>query len=590
MKRIITIICLLAVPAILMGCTAREPSSGGMSLMERYHSGQPLISDPAVQSAQKDTEGKDLTTEQKQALDHFARGMSFMKQGRRELAFEQFSRAAQLDAELVMARYHRGILLLEQNMHSQAMADFTAVIEAQPDFAPAYLAAGRVYFANGLYPEAEKQFTRAIEKDSQLAEAHSYIGAIHNYHKDYPAAVNSFLQALAIKPTASHLFNNLGLTFSMMGEDAKAVDAFAKAIRFGAPTARAYNNMGLALCRLGRYNEALEAFMAAGTEATAWNNLGYFYFLDGQYNNAIVSFEKAIELQPTYYERAAENLKRARLAAQFDNRGSHGPARPETLAPQPQPAAVPAPKQGGLFSGSTPLSSAFSSGTGATNTDAPKPEIRQPLKQGGAAPERHISDSGRISGSNNTIVVEAETVTEQPEAVSTEELLQSVNKQARYRKPDNSQPEADTAKAQQPVVKQTKGNTVQSISPDFDSDAVNGFNDSENSDDTDEVPAAYTLHISSFRSTGRAQVEADRLTDLGLQPYIITVSVAGKGDWHRVTVGSYPTKEEARAARTTLTSSNGVLSGEKGLRLMKTHLFDPRMQAAHSDGEIGQAL
>ena len=62
-----------------------------------------------------------------------------------------------------------------------------------------------------------------------------------------------------------------------------------------------------------RYNLALEAFRKGGTEAQAYNNLGCAYLKQGQYKKAADCFEKAINIDPKFYDIANENLKRAKM-------------------------------------------------------------------------------------------------------------------------------------------------------------------------------------------------------------------------------------------------------------------------------------
>ncbi|UZP65907.1 tetratricopeptide repeat protein [Desulfovibrio mangrovi] len=344
MKRITTISVAAATIIVmaLTGCMGSKQDQGSsMSLKERYHSGKSLLGNERDLTA--DGKEQNLTKDQADARESFMRGLAYANQGRQELALEQYSRAAMLDPYLMQARYQRGLLFLEKQLPAPALEEFKAVMELSPDFAPGYASTGRVYFLNGLYPEAEKFFNKALEIDPELLDAYDHLGAIHNYNKEYEKALGTFQKAIMLNPNAAYLYNNLGLAYSMLGRDKDAVEAFRKAVMQGAPSSKAYNNMGLALCRLGKYREGLEAFRAASGEAAGWNNLGYFFFLDGQYERAIKSFEKAIELEPTYYERAAENLKRARLAAQFTEGSEGSPARPYTQDDlfAPRPPAVP---------------------------------------------------------------------------------------------------------------------------------------------------------------------------------------------------------------------------------------------------------
>ncbi len=56
---------------------------------------------------------------------------------------------------------------------------------------------------------------------------------------------------------------------------------------------------------------------------------------------------------------------------------------------------------------------------------------------------------------------------------------------------------------------------------------------------------AFTLQISSFQSREEADRFAARLRDRGYAPYIVAAEVPKKGTWHRVRMGSFPSREAA---------------------------------------------
>ncbi|MFV9692162.1 MAG: tetratricopeptide repeat protein, partial [Desulfobacteria bacterium] len=62
------------------------------------------------------------------------------------------------------------------------------------------------------------------------------------------------------------------------------------------------------------HEEAFEAFRKGGNEAQAHNNLGCIYLKEGKPEKAITCFEKAISINPDFYVRASENLRKARIA------------------------------------------------------------------------------------------------------------------------------------------------------------------------------------------------------------------------------------------------------------------------------------
>ena len=67
---------------------------------------------------------------------------------------------------------------------------------------------------------------------------------------------------------------------------------------------------------------AMEAFKKGGDESKAYNNMGFVYLKMGERDKAIRCFEKAIKMRPTFYLKASENLKRAKMDRE-DEPSSH---------------------------------------------------------------------------------------------------------------------------------------------------------------------------------------------------------------------------------------------------------------------------
>lgn len=349
--RSLGLLLVVVLVAALAGCATRDIDRGSpLTLMERFDEGKDLMHDG--EGAAK-TKG----TAETEAAAHLQRGIAYMAQDRQELAFEHFSRAAALDPRMLEARFMRAQMLVRRGMSQEAAADIQAVLTLDQHHARAWELAGIVAFDKALFDEAEADFTRALSLDPDLARSYAYLGAVHNYRGHPERAREVYAVALERFPRSGEMHNNLGVACSMMGDDAAAVQHFHEAVTLGAASPRAWNNMGLALCRLGRFDEAFEAFRNAGGEAAAHNNLGYFFLVNGDPALAVNHLQRAVELEPRYYARAAENLKRARLAARFAASGtplpSAGPDRGEAsstagltgstvVRPPAKPAASPA--------------------------------------------------------------------------------------------------------------------------------------------------------------------------------------------------------------------------------------------------------
>jgi septal ring-binding cell division protein DamX len=70
----------------------------------------------------------------------------------------------------------------------------------------------------------------------------------------------------------------------------------------------------------------------------------------------------------------------------------------------------------------------------------------------------------------------------------------------------------------------------------------------------------YTLHLSSYQKQAGAKEEVAKLAKQGVQARMETVDLADKGRWHRVLVGSFKSKDQARAQGQRLAKSGSISS------------------------------
>ena len=128
------------------------------------------------------------------------------------------------------------------------------------------------------------------------------------------------------------MLNNLGLAYALSGDHETAIHFFEQAVAAGSTSPKLHNNLGLAYARRQRYVDALESFKKVMDEPRAYNNLGVALLGMGNAKVAAVCFEKAIELNPQYYEKATENLRQARQALAQTTNGSTTSQPTETVS------------------------------------------------------------------------------------------------------------------------------------------------------------------------------------------------------------------------------------------------------------------
>ena len=297
MKKYVIIIAILLLGLALAGCAARGKQD--QSFSEFAWDKESPVSLTAAQH--------------EQVAD------GFLRRGKPEMAFIHFNKALEQEPENMDVRVKKGDLLVSKGLDEQALAEFLYVLKRQPDHAIANEAAGTVYFRAGLYDEARTHLDRAVEYNPMLWKAHNYLGNLYDREGRYDQALAHFNRALELHKGQhkDEIYNNLGVVQIALGQYGQAVDSFRYALKEGGVSTRTYNNLGLALTRQGRLDEALEAFKYAGGESKAQNNLGYVLLTDGRPAEAVPYFERAVEMAPSFYVKAAENLKRARMAARF---------------------------------------------------------------------------------------------------------------------------------------------------------------------------------------------------------------------------------------------------------------------------------
>jgi tetratricopeptide (TPR) repeat protein len=286
--------------------------SGGRQFRVEFASGNDSlkrIQELAENQAHDNTSSKKLP---EMTGDEYERlGDALLSKKKLNLAYVHYEKSLQLNHENSRVMYKKGLVLLYANKNNEAIEQFQIVLEKWPDFSPAYEGIGRAYLQKKVYTEAETHFLKALSFNHKLWRSHVYLGYIFDHRGDYQAAIREYKSAISVQPENGLIFNNLGISYSLAGKYKKAINAYKKAIKANYREPKVFNNLALSLANLNRYEEALDAFNRAGGEAQAYNNLGCVFLHSKEFKKAEKCFEKAIELRPSFYSKALENLKKA---------------------------------------------------------------------------------------------------------------------------------------------------------------------------------------------------------------------------------------------------------------------------------------
>ena len=126
---------------------------------------------------------------------------------------------------------------------------------------------------------------------------------------------------------------------------------------------------------------------------------------------------------------------------------------------------------------------------------------------------------------------------------------EEAQQQAIEPQPEPSPPEdirADTT-AKKPVPEQI---IISNEKPEPAAEPVKSIQETSPLPDKEKSPAklAYSIHVSSFKKQQSAEEQIKNLRTDGFDAYLETVDLGEKGMWHRVKVGHYATRAEAKQA------------------------------------------
>ncbi len=228
------------------------------------------------------------------------------------LAGVHYSKALKTDPARNSVRLKLGQIFLQQGMIEPALTQFQELRTWEPNSSPAYQGIGHVYLLQGKLREAEEALTKAVTLDPSNWISQNLLGLAYDQGQRHGDAITAYKAALVLHPREPGILNNLGLAYALSGDHESAIQAYEQALSAGSASPKLHNNLGVAYAWRQRYADALDSFKKATDEPRAYNNLGVTLLGMGQVKHAAVCFEKAIELNPQYYEKATENLRQTR--------------------------------------------------------------------------------------------------------------------------------------------------------------------------------------------------------------------------------------------------------------------------------------
>lgn len=142
------------------------------------------------------------------------------------------------------------------------------------------------------------------------------LGIIADIQGHYVMAEEAYKEALSLSEHESAVYNNYGYSLMMAHRYSEAESILIKGYALAPESQRIRTNLALSKAWLGKYQDALETYSYTLKDPEAYNDVGYIAMLKTDYEKAIELFEKAINMSPVFYKKAAQNLDRAQRLEQ----------------------------------------------------------------------------------------------------------------------------------------------------------------------------------------------------------------------------------------------------------------------------------
>jgi tetratricopeptide (TPR) repeat protein len=126
--------------------------------------------------------------------------------------------------------------------------------------------------------------------------------------KMYPEAISAYEKLAKHEPKNAELLNKIGVGCEIWGNNGCAEKYFKKAIKADKTYASPFNNFGTVEYVKKHYKNAVVWYgkslkLHMDAPATVYMNMGYAYFAEKNYPDAMSSFQQAVAIDPTVFQR-----------------------------------------------------------------------------------------------------------------------------------------------------------------------------------------------------------------------------------------------------------------------------------------------
>ena len=186
------------------------------------------------------------------------RGSYYQKQGRLDLAMQDFNDALRLKPDHVEALINRSDVYRVNGQYDLSIADCNKAISVNKKFTGAYMNRGIAYCIVGRYEEAFSDFDKVISIDPKNANVYCNRGNLFDMKSQLDSALANYSKAISLKPEYAEALYNRGKTFLKKKEYYSAINDFNLALQYNSNYVDVYYFRSLAYNGAGDFSHALE--------------------------------------------------------------------------------------------------------------------------------------------------------------------------------------------------------------------------------------------------------------------------------------------------------------------------------------------
>ncbi|NEO84885.1 MAG: tetratricopeptide repeat protein [Spirulina sp. SIO3F2] len=244
------------------------------------------------------------------AFDYKNLGDVLRSQKRYDEAIASYDKALEIDPNYRFAWSWRGLALQDSKYYKEAEAAYRkalAIEERSVD----YRNLADTLKAQRRYTEALISYEQAIKLEPDN-DSHWYSKGVIFYllgHRE--ESLRDFEKAIEINPDDEHNCNAHGFVLRSLGKSKESLDSYNRVLELNPNSCFGWYNRGVALEDLGQNKEAQVSYQKA-LEVNIyiqehWYALASTYSLQGKADPVLLPLKRAIEIDPSYRDRAAKD-------------------------------------------------------------------------------------------------------------------------------------------------------------------------------------------------------------------------------------------------------------------------------------------